>query len=386
MRAARVSRRFRVLAAGVAVAASLVGTIAASASAGVAAPVRASATSATAISVRVSPPIIADGGTAELSARVTAKVAAPSGTVTFADAKGTLCAVKLAKGAAACRRAFAALGTYRITASYSGDAKHARSSGSAKLIVAQGETATTVTVSAAVAPAKAPTTFTAAVRASDGHPTGSVVFAIGASELCSGTLTDGRASCRGSYAIPGRYTVTATYAGDTFFYGSYGQRSWTVVPSVTSVQACVKVGTLSKNANVGVTLTLVTPGGDSTAQIVGAKHFWLFGYSNCPGIAWPGQQGWTLTFAHPVAASGLTAAASYLRVASTTQSAWHGRFELFTGAGATLTPILLTRPNMYYNQKSLADPCGDDESVNTYQFPLAAAPPGTCGTPVGLNP
>jgi hypothetical protein len=36
---------------------------------------------------------------------------------------------------------------------------------------------------------------------------------------------------------------------------------------------------------------------------------------------------------------------------------------------------------MYYNQKSAADPCGYDESVNTYQFPLTSTPPGTCGTP-----
>jgi len=493
VRTARVRRRFRLLVTGAAfaVAVGLLGTIAMSASAGTtssarvaAAAVRAraatSAHAATAISVRVSPPIIAYGGTAVLSARVTSKVADPSGMVTFADAKGTLCAVKLAKGAASCRRSFAALGTYRITARYGGDAKHARSSASAsaKLIVAQGETATTVTVSAAAAPAQAPTTFTATVATSDGNPTGSVVFAIGASELCAGTLAHGTARCRGSYPTPGKYTVTATYAGDKFFYGSYGQLSWavttipttlkvtaspaaiaqgaaatltaevtpaaatgtvtfrqgatvicasvplaggsagcvtpdlatlgtdqvtvayggtalyassagaltlTVVPAVTSVRACVNVGTRGKNANVGVTLTLVTPDGDTTAQTVGAHAFWFPGASNCPGTAWPGQQTWTLTFAHPVAATALTAAASYLQVASATQSAWHGQFELFTGARATPKAILITRPNMYYNQKSPADPCGYDESVNTYQFPLTTTPPGTCGTPTALN-
>jgi hypothetical protein len=292
--------------------------------------------------------------------------------------------VKLAKGAASCRRAFTAVGTYRITARYGGDAAHAGSSASAKLIVAQGETTTKVSVSAAAAPAGAPTTFTAKITASGGEPTGSVVFAIGASELCAGTLTRGTATCTVTYPTPGQYTVTATYPGDKSFYGSFGQLSWAVVPAVSSVQACVNVGTLGKNASVGVTLTLVTPGGSSIAQNVGSGGIWFPGGSNCPGNFFR-NQAWTLTFPHPIAASALTGAASYLQVASTAQAAWHGQFELFTGAGPTLKQILLTRPNMYYNEKSAADPCRYDESVNTYRFPPTTSAPGTCGTPTSLN-
>ena len=441
------------------------------------------ARAASKLTLAISPLIIAAGGTAALSAQVSSAFRVPSGTVTFADAKGKLCAVKLAKGAAACRRAFTALGTYRITAKYGADSTHTRSSASAKLIVAQGETATAVSVSASTAPAETATTFSATVRTSDGNPTGPVVFSIGATALCSGTLAGGAASCRGSYPTPGKYTVTATYAGDASFYGSFGSLSWTVttipttvtvtttgsptaipegtaatltasvgpaaspaptgtatfsqgatvicasvpltaggtascvtpvlaalgtdqvtvaysgtalyapssgaltltvVPSLTSVQACVNVGTLGKVANVGVTLTLVTPTGATTAQTVGTGTGWLAAASNCPGNS-DGQQIWTLNFPEPVATSALTAAASYLQVASTTQSAWHGQFELFTGAGTTLKSILTTRPNMYYNEKSTADPCGYDESINTYQFPLTTTSPGTCGTPTGLN-
>jgi hypothetical protein len=429
-----------------------------------------------ALTVGVSPQIVALGAAAVLSVRVTSRFGVPSGTVTFADAKGALCAVKLAKGAAACHRVFAALGTYRITARYGGDATRAKSSASAKLIVAQGETATSVSVSAAAAPAEAATTFSASVSTPDGTPTGAVVFAIGAAELCTGTLTDGTASCKASYPTPGKYTVTATYAGDDSFYGSFGLLSWTVttiptaltvagspsavpqgtaatvtasiapaaatgtvtfsqggtvicaatpladgsascitpdlltlgtgqitaayagtalyapssgaltlnvVRAVTSVTACVNVGSVGKRGNVGVTLTLITPGGDTTAQPVGGG-FWFAGRSNCPGNFFRSSP-WTLTFAQPVALSELTNPASYLQVASTTQSAWHGQFELFTGVGGAQQQILLTRPNMYYNEKSAADPCGDDESVNTYQFPLTSTPPGTCGTPAGLN-
>ncbi len=350
-----------------------------------------------ALTVAVSPAIVALGGVAALSVRASSRFGVPSEAVTFADAKGALCTVKLAKGAAACRRVFAALGTYRITARYGGDAARAGSSGSAKLIVAQGETATSVAVSAAAAPAEAATTFTASVKTPAGIPTGSVVFAIGAAELCSGTLTHGTASCQASYPTPGKYTVTATYAGDDSFYGSFGLLSWTVttiptaltlagspsavpqgtaatvtasiapaaatgtvtftqggtvicaaqpladgsascvtpdlptlgtgqitaayagtalyapssgtltlnvVQAVSSVTACVNVGSVGKRGNVGVTLTLVTPDGDTTAQAIGGGAWFARG-SNCPGNFFRSSP-WTLTFAQPVALSELS--------------------------------------------------------------------------------
>ena len=426
-----------------------------------------------ALAVAVSPQIVPLDGTGVLSAQVTSRFGVPSGTVTFADGKGVLCAARLAKGAATCRRAFTAIGTYRITARYGGDAAHLGSAASAKLIVAQGETATAVSVSAAAAQAGAATTFSAAVKTADGTPTGSVVFAIGAAELCSGTLVGGTARCTASYPTPGTYTVTATYAGDDSYYGSFGSLSWTVtkiattltvaaspaavpegapatltaqlgpatatgtvtfteggtalcaavpvadgsatcvtagqtalgagqvtaaypgtalyepasagltltvVPSVTSIQACVNVGTVGKRGTVGVTLTLVTPGGDTTARDVGTGAVWYPRGSNCPGGFFRGQP-WTLTFGQPVAAAELASPASYLQVTSTAGSAWHGQFELFTGSGRDLQQILLTRANMYYNQQSPADPCGNDASVSGYQFPLTTTPPGTCGTP-----
>src|SRR5579862_6382766 len=133
----------------------------------------AGAKAATTVTARVSPPVLRVHGTALLSATVSAgSGGTPSGVVAFTDAAGKLCAAKLANGVAQCHASFSGVGTYAITASYAGDAAHRASSGTGQLLVAQGETTTSVAAKTVIALAHVPVTLSARVSSPSGVPSG----------------------------------------------------------------------------------------------------------------------------------------------------------------------------------------------------------------------
>ncbi len=90
------------------------------------------------------------GQAVTLSATVTSSSAA-TGKVTFSDGAGTLCSATLAGGKASCAYTWDAAGAdgaaadYTVTGKYSGDAKHAGSSGTAAVAVTPVATTTAIT-------------------------------------------------------------------------------------------------------------------------------------------------------------------------------------------------------------------------------------------------
>lgn len=105
-------------------------------------------------------------------------------------------------------------------------------------------TTTVPTASPAATTTGGKVTYSAAVSATSGAPTGTVKFTIGSSSLCSATLSGGTASCSASNAPTGIDTVTAAYAGAGDFARSSG---------TTTLQVSTPGSTTGTTAPGGVT-------------------------------------------------------------------------------------------------------------------------------------
>jgi hypothetical protein len=76
-----------------------------------------------------------------------------------------------------------------------------------------------------------PVTFKATVKSSSSVPNGSVItFYNGATEIGSGTTTDGGASLTVSFSAIGKYIINAQYPGDAFHSASSGTVNQVVNP------------------------------------------------------------------------------------------------------------------------------------------------------------
>ena len=167
------------------------------------------------------------GQSVTLTATVTP--AAATGTVSFSDAGGHLCTGPLAGGTAQCAYTWAAKGgPYTITATYSGDATHAPSAGTAAATVTVTQLATTTQITApnpiATEPAGTPYTVMVTVTSATGPvPTGTVdveptnLTDPGPGFACTATLDGaGNGSCTVDPPV-GTFGFTlfqATYSGD----------------------------------------------------------------------------------------------------------------------------------------------------------------------------
>jgi hypothetical protein len=181
-------------------------------------------------------------GTVQLSAQVfPAAAGTPTGTVTFTTLVGgtptTLCTAPVTTlvgvSSASCTLPSTILAAsttpYDVTAAYSGDDSFTGSSGTvpAVLTVTQATTSTMLTSTSAVTTYgnESSVDLSATVTpAGDGVPTGSVTFSSDGTPLCTGTLSDGSATCTPADTVldasSTTYPVTATYSGDTNFAAS----------------------------------------------------------------------------------------------------------------------------------------------------------------------
>ena len=164
------------------------------------------------------------------------------------------------------------MATHTITASYSGNATYAASSGTAsEEIDPVGSGATTTTLGAASPSSPVfgqSVTLTATVSPSTGSgtPTGSVTFYDGSISLGTGTLTAGVATVSTTALAQGTDTITATYNGDPTYADS------------TSTGQSV---TVAQDA----TTTAVTPSANPAA--VGSIVFTATVGANSPGSGTP---------------------------------------------------------------------------------------------------
>ena len=194
----------------------------------------------------------------------------PSGTVTFKNGGVDItgCINKtLALGIATCD-VLLNLGSYTITADYSGDGGFNGSSGTLAggQTVNKSSTSNTITVSPLNAVFGQTVTVTSTVAASGGGtgtPTGTATFTIDSVAGSPGTL-DGTGAMSTTVAAlaVGPHTFSNTYDGDTNFHGSTGSLNYTVNPAQTSVVIGGAAGTtvVGEAFTVSATISVTAPG------------------------------------------------------------------------------------------------------------------------------
>ncbi len=200
-------------------------------------------------------------------------VGTPSGTVTFTDGSGTLCAGTLSGSSPA-----TATCTYTytgptpmddITATYSGDADDAGSNATTSVTIGQDDTTTTLTTNPNSPVVGEPVTYTATVAVSApgaGTPTGTVDFSDGSGPLCTGVALNAgspdTATCPETYGAVTSDQVTATYSGDTDDLGSSDTVSVTVGEdtTTTSVTAAPSSPVVGQSVTLSATVAVSAPG------------------------------------------------------------------------------------------------------------------------------
>ncbi len=137
----------------------------------------------------------------------------PTGSVSFSANGNLLGTEPLANGTAILETSFANIGTYAVTATYSGDSNNtASTSGVASVAIMPATSTTTLQASPTAGDLNAQITLKASVTGD--NPTGKVSFTAGSASLGTATVTAGVATLQSSFATAGSYAITAAYAGD----------------------------------------------------------------------------------------------------------------------------------------------------------------------------
>ena len=169
--------------------------------------------------------------------------AAATGTVTFASGSSTLCTVTIGSGNTCTTPVSLVVGSYPVTATYSGDATHLGSTDTTSFTV----TKETTSFTAGAAPASVP--YGTPVTLSDSGlvtgATGSVSFVSGGVTLCTVNVVTDSTCVTSSVLDPGSYPVTATYSGDSNHAGSSDTTTFDVTKATVTINASVTPATVS---------------------------------------------------------------------------------------------------------------------------------------------
>ncbi len=212
----------------------------------------------------------------------------PGGTVTFTiNGMPFGTPVAVVDGVAVSSK-FASLspGTYKVVATYSGDANFQSSVGSLDQgngqNVAKGATAMNVTTDGSPAAYGAPVTFTATVDAvapATGSPSGLVQFwedgvFLGAGGLSASGLNSSVATFVSSTLGQGTHAITAVYVGNFNFDGTTASVAQTIAnaPSVTGVTAVTNPITFGDSAQLVATVAPAVPAGSTPTGSVTFKE------------------------------------------------------------------------------------------------------------------
>ncbi len=271
------------------------------------------------------------GASVTFAARVSGNCNVPTGTVTFlSDGKplGTA-ALDSSSASASLSPAPLTVGTHRITATYPGDFNFDASiSGTLLQVVTGYPSATSLSVSPNPANAFTPIAFSSTVTSSYGIPTGTVVFASGATTLATATLdAAGRASATTSILGAGSYNVVATYSADTNVASSSSS------PVLETVRGADTVTTLTASPNPASlvqTVTFVASVRVAQGSTVPTGTVTFSEGSNVLGSALLSAAG-TATFS-----------TSTLAVGAHTITARYGGFGNFNPSSASLTETINT--------------------------------------------
>ncbi|HTW60188.1 MAG TPA: Ig-like domain repeat protein [Terracidiphilus sp.] len=215
------------------------------------------AASTTALTVSPNPAVT--GGTVTFTASVTSTGVAPTGTVTFLSGTTTLGTGTLKNGVATFSTATLAVGSYTITASYSGDGNNATSTSAAVSLSVTLIPTTTSLATSATTGANPQTILIAVVEGTTGPtPTGTVTFTDGGTVIGSAALDSSGVATLTPNLPTGNYLIVAGYGGDSLhspststpvsISGAPAGFSLTVSPATVSLKA-------SENATLTVSLT-----------------------------------------------------------------------------------------------------------------------------------
>jgi hypothetical protein len=216
---------------------------------------------ATSMTESTSPASIQFGSADTLS--VSGLTAGITGTVTFTSGGTTLCVATLP--ATSCETsASLGLGTYDVTATYSGDPNDSGTT-------ATGASFTITTADVSITEAASPATIvygaqdTLSVAGLPADATGTITFTSGGVTLCTATLPS--TSCLTPATLtPGTYPITATYSGDATYNGTtVGGASFTVTRAATSITESAAPASIAYGAQD--TLGFSGLAGDATGTV-----------------------------------------------------------------------------------------------------------------------
>jgi hypothetical protein len=197
--------------------------------------------------------------------KVTAGVSNPTGTVTFTNGSTVLGSAPLGASETATINSTLSTGSYSIVATYGGDTNDGSSiSAPLALTVAQATTQTAVTATPNPAVAETAVTFTAKVTGNGGIPGGTVTFNANGAPIGTPVLLDATGTATTTYSafIPGSYTITAVYGGDTNDQGSTGTGSAPlVVGTIPTITELGDATTTGQNPQLILVASVLSSGG-----------------------------------------------------------------------------------------------------------------------------
>jgi sugar lactone lactonase YvrE len=223
-------------------------------------------TSSSAFTSSVNPSLVNQSTT--LSLTLSSSGPAPTGTVKFYNGSTLLCTATVTSGIASCPASFATVGSYPLMAVYSGDGSNAPLTAGPLTQVVVNTSSMTLTSSVNPSLINQSTTFTATITTS-GVPAGGLVkFFNGTTLLGTGTLSNGIATLTTSFATPGTYPITATYAGDTnTAAANAGPLSQVVLYTTSSNAFTSSVNPSLVNQSTTLSLTLSSSGPAPTGTV-----------------------------------------------------------------------------------------------------------------------
>lgn len=183
------------------------------------------AAAASTLTLSASSATAAYGQPVTIHADMSATVGTPAGNVVFTIDGVTYPAKTISGSRASLTVSSLLVGPHNVSASYAAQGNHDASNGTLTGGITITAAATSLTVGGPVAPLAVGETgsFTATVSASNGTPTGMVVFTIDGVARAPIALSGGVATISGvSFATAGNHSISAAYAGSVEFSGSTG--------------------------------------------------------------------------------------------------------------------------------------------------------------------